>query len=66
MYKRQANTFENIYELISSNATLQEIEEEIILKVYELENHNKSKTASRLNITRTTLWKKLKKMEPDE
>ncbi|RIL83984.1 sigma-54-dependent transcriptional regulator [Staphylococcus cohnii] len=64
--KWRANTFENIYELISSNATLQEIEEEIILKVYELENRNKSKTASRLNITRTTLWKKLKKMGPGE
>src|SRR5699024_1629368 len=51
--KWRANSFNNIYELISTNATLQEIEGEIILKIYELENRNKSKTASRLNITRT-------------
>jgi DNA-binding NtrC family response regulator len=64
--KWRANSFNNIYELISTNATLQEIEGEIILKIYELENRNKSKTASRLNITRTTLWKKLKEMKIDE
>lgn len=61
--KWKADTFDNVYELISSRATLEEIEEEIILKVYELENYNKTKTAERLNITRTTLWKKLKKLE---
>ena len=63
MKKWKADTFDNVYELISSRATLEEIEEEIILKVYELENYNKTKTAERLNITRTTLWKKLKKLE---
>lgn len=39
--------------------TLEEIEKEIIKAVLKEENYNKSKTASRLGINRSTLWRKL-------
>ncbi|MDQ0206897.1 sigma-54-dependent Fis family transcriptional regulator [Alkalicoccobacillus murimartini] len=40
--------------------TLDEMETEIIQKVLEDEGFNQSKTAKRLNINRTTVWRKLK------
>jgi transcriptional regulator with PAS, ATPase and Fis domain len=39
--------------------TLQEIEEQIILKVLEEEGMNKAKAAARLGINRSTLWRKM-------
>ncbi len=41
------------------NRTLDEIDQEIIRMVLEEENMNRSKTAKRLGISRSTLWKKL-------
>lgn len=40
--------------------TLEEIEQRIIKRVWLEEGMNKSRTAERLNINRTTLWRKLK------
>ncbi|MFP3751686.1 helix-turn-helix domain-containing protein, partial [Bacillus altitudinis] len=42
------------------HGTLDEIERRIIRTVLEEENMNQSKAAKRLNINRTTLWRKLK------
>ena len=39
--------------------TLDEIEQEIIELVFREENMNQTKTAQRLGISRTSLWKKL-------
>ncbi|WP_068675150.1 sigma-54-dependent Fis family transcriptional regulator [Oceanobacillus sp. Castelsardo] len=50
------DTFE---ETVLHNRTLKEIEQEIIKKVLEEENHNQTKAAKRLGINRTTLWRKL-------
>lgn len=44
---------------ISLAGTLEEIEKEVIKAVLKEENYNKSKTASRLGINRSTLWRKL-------
>ena len=54
--------FENEEKQLSSylNGTLDEIERRIIKTVLEEENMNQSKAAKRLNINRTTLWRKLK------
>lgn len=43
------------------DGTLEEIEKKIINLIMEEENHNQTKVAQRLNINRTTLWRKLKK-----
>ena len=40
--------------------TLEEFEREVILSVLKAENMNQRKTASRLGISRTTLWRKIK------
>lgn len=40
--------------------TLQEIESKVIRLVLQQENNNQSKAAERLNINRSTLWRKLK------
>lgn len=42
--------------------TLEEIEQRIIKKVWQEEGMNQTKTAERLGITRTTLWRKLKEL----
>ena len=44
------------------NGTLDEIEAKIILKVLELEKGKKTNVASRLGISRNTLWRKLKEL----
>ncbi|MED4474491.1 sigma-54-dependent Fis family transcriptional regulator [Oceanobacillus caeni] len=46
-------------DVVPSNRTLGEIEQEIIKKVLKEENHNQTKAAKRLGINRTTLWRKL-------
>lgn len=40
--------------------TLDEMESEIIQRVLKEEGFNQSKTAKRLNVNRTTIWRKLK------
>lgn len=40
--------------------TLDEMESEIIQRVLKEEGYNQSKTAKRLNVNRTTIWRKLK------
>lgn len=45
---------------IDLTGTLEEIEQRIIKEVWLEEGMNKSRTAERLNINRTTLWRKLK------
>jgi DNA-binding NtrC family response regulator len=45
---------------IDLNGTLEEIERKIIRKVWREEGMNQTKTAQRLGINRTTLWRKLK------
>lgn len=57
--KQKKNEFMNRDNLISIKGTLEEIEQQIIRKVYEEENRNQTKTAKRLGINRTTLWRKL-------
>lgn len=42
--------------------TLEEIEHRIIRQVWQEEGMNQTKTAERLGITRTTLWRKLKEL----
>ncbi|MCY9111385.1 PrpR N-terminal domain-containing protein [Bacillus atrophaeus] len=49
-----------IKEDIDLSGTLEEIENRIIQKVYEEEGRNQTRTADRLGINRTTLWRKLK------
>jgi len=46
--------------VIDLNKTLEEINRDIIEYVLALENHNYSKAAKRLGISRSTLWRKLK------
>ncbi|TSB48467.1 PrpR N-terminal domain-containing protein [Alkalicoccobacillus porphyridii] len=48
------------YLLLDLSKTLDEMESEIIQKVLEEEGFNQSKTAKRLNVNRTTIWRKLK------
>ncbi|MFB4168394.1 PrpR N-terminal domain-containing protein [Virgibacillus sp. JSM 102003] len=45
---------------LSLNGTLEEIEQQVIRLVLEEEGNNQSKAAKRLNINRSTLWRKLK------
>ncbi|MED2977330.1 PrpR N-terminal domain-containing protein [Bacillus swezeyi] len=45
---------------IDLSGTLEEIEKRIIQKVYTEEGKNQTRTAERLGINRTTLWRKLK------
>jgi len=52
------NNYQN-YDFNIKNKTLKEIEKEIIKKVLKEENNNKTKASQRLNIGRTTLWRKL-------
>ncbi|MCM8711696.1 PrpR N-terminal domain-containing protein [Clostridium sp. SYSU_GA19001] len=47
-------------ETIDLSGTLEEIEQRIIKKVWLEEGMNNTRTAERLNINRTTLWRKLK------
>ena len=42
------------------SGTLEDITRRIIMQVYQEENHNQSKTAARLGISRTTLWRMMK------
>ncbi|MFP7171559.1 PrpR N-terminal domain-containing protein [Terribacillus halophilus] len=44
---------------LSLTGTLEEIEKKVIKAVLKEENYNKSKTAARLGINRSTLWRKL-------
>jgi DNA-binding NtrC family response regulator len=48
------------YYEIKNDRTLEEIEREIILEVLKRENMNQARTAKRLGISRTTLWRKLR------
>lgn len=57
--KQKKNMLMNRDNLISIKGTLEEIEKQVIRKVYEEENRNQTKTAKRLGINRTTLWRKL-------
>ena len=50
---------------ISSGRTLFEKEKDYILKVLKENNYNKKKTSEILGISRTTLWRKLKKLGID-
>lgn len=43
-----------------NNKTLEQLELEIIMRVLGEEDYNQSKTAARLGINRTTLWRKIK------
>lgn len=47
---------------IDLNSSLDNIETNIIKYVFQEENQNLSKTANRLGISRSTLWRKLKKL----
>ncbi|GGE52995.1 sigma-54-dependent Fis family transcriptional regulator [Pullulanibacillus camelliae] len=51
---------------IDINKPLEDIENQIIMRILELENMNQTKTAERLGITRATLWRKLKKYEQSQ
>ena len=42
------------------SGTLEDITRRIIMQVYQEENYNQSKTAARLGISRTTLWRMMK------
>nr|WP_257720708.1 helix-turn-helix domain-containing protein [Lentibacillus amyloliquefaciens] len=42
------------------DGTLEEIEQKVIKQVLQEEGDNQSKAAKRLNINRSTLWRKLK------
>ncbi|MDO9536227.1 MAG: sigma 54-interacting transcriptional regulator [Bacillota bacterium] len=44
-------------------STLEEMEQQIIKKLYQQNNEDKKDLANRLGISRTTLWKKLKSLE---
>ncbi|MFS0752377.1 PrpR N-terminal domain-containing protein [Oceanobacillus sp. 1P07AA] len=57
--RQKMNECMNQENFISITGTLEEIEQQIIQKVYEEENRNQTKTAKRLGINRTTLWRKL-------
>ncbi|BAC12966.1 transcriptional regulator (sigma-L-dependent) [Oceanobacillus iheyensis HTE831] len=57
--KQKKNDLMDRDNYISIKGTLEEIEQAIIHKVYEDENRNQTKTAKRLGINRTTLWRKL-------
>ncbi|GGJ99109.1 sigma-54-dependent Fis family transcriptional regulator [Lentibacillus kapialis] len=46
---------------LSLDGTLEEIEQKVIKQVLREEGDNQSKAAKRLNINRSTLWRKLKK-----
>lgn len=48
---------------IDINKTLEEINYEIMLQVLQEENNNKEKASQRLGISRSTLWRTLKKYE---
>jgi transcriptional regulator with PAS, ATPase and Fis domain len=39
--------------------TLEEITQRIVMQVFREENYNQSRTAARLGISRTTLWRML-------
>ena len=45
---------------LDSNHTLDEMVKDIVLSVFHDENMNQSRTAKRLGISRTTLWRMLK------
>jgi transcriptional regulator with PAS, ATPase and Fis domain len=47
---------------IDLNSSLDDIETNIIKYIFQEENQNLSKTANRLGISRSTLWRKLKKL----
>jgi transcriptional regulator with PAS, ATPase and Fis domain len=51
----------NLVSLNINNKSLKEIENEIINYVLKDENHNKKAAAERLDIGRTTLWRKITK-----
>ena len=50
---------------VTSFGTLDEIEKAVILKRLKQNQGNRRKTAQELGISRSTLWKKLDKMESD-
>ncbi len=45
---------------IDLNRSLDDITREIVLRVYDMEGQNQTKTAKHLNISRSTLWRMLK------
>jgi Response regulator containing CheY-like receiver, AAA-type ATPase, and DNA-binding domains len=53
-------------EMIELNGTLDEIETKVMQCVLELEEGNLLKTAKRLGIGRSTLWRKLKKFQQED
>ncbi len=57
------NMIEDNDSLIIKRGTLNEMEQDIITKLYSECNENSTQLSERLNISRTTLWKKLKKIK---
>ncbi|WP_185970867.1 sigma-54-dependent Fis family transcriptional regulator [Alkalicoccobacillus porphyridii] len=49
---------------IDLSGTLEDIEGRIIYKIWNEEGQNRTKTAKRLGINRTTLWRRLNKVNP--
>ena len=57
---RETTTPSAAAEGIDLNRPLAEITRDIVLRVYELEGQNQTKTAQHLDISRSTLWRMLK------
>lgn len=58
--ERETTTPSAAAEGIDLNRPLAEITRDIVLRVYELEGQNQTKTAQHLDISRSTLWRMLK------
>ena len=58
--ERETTTPSAAAEGIDLNRPLTEITRDIVLRVYELEGQNQTKTAQHLDISRSTLWRMLK------
>ena len=59
MRERQTINLLNTSSVINLNVTLREIEKQIAEYILKQENFNQTKTAKKLNISRTTLWRLL-------
>jgi transcriptional regulator with PAS, ATPase and Fis domain len=61
--KENVNNIEDSDLLIIRKGTLREMEQEIISRLYQEYGENATLLSEKLNISRTTLWKKLKKLK---
>ncbi|MFD1851444.1 sigma-54-dependent Fis family transcriptional regulator [Oceanobacillus bengalensis] len=52
-------SYKDVENVLPIKGTLEEMEQQIIKRVMEEENHNQTKVAKRLGINRSTLWRKL-------